>query len=86
MKTKIYTIPVKIVETYTATIVVKATSSKQAKAIAEKEYQDNDYLYEKITDNRDDIRTTMGKPSVVPEDQVQRTLNMFLTTDSCYEK
>ena len=54
---KEYTVTIKRVEYYSYSVIVKAKTKKEALEKLDKKWQEDDYLYEKLTDCMDDART-----------------------------
>ena len=54
-----YKVTINRIETYSYTVIVEADSPEKAKEAVDAKWQKDDYLYEKMTENWDDVQTTI---------------------------
>lgn len=85
-KAKHYTVSINVVQKFSSTVVVKATSAKQAKQLVEDEFDHGEYLYEKTTECPDVMQVHYSRASRVPEDKTQEALNKYLCSDTCVQE
>ena len=71
-KQKFFTVEIHRVERYSSRVLVRAASAEEARRQVEKEFNDDDYLYEKTTDGADDARTSFVNARAVKPADVAR--------------
>lgn len=67
---KFYTVEITRVEYYSSRVLVAAESEEEARRQVEKEWQENDYLYEKTTDSFDDATTSFENITAVKDEDL----------------
>ena len=67
---KFYTVEITHVEYYSSRVLVAAESKEQARKQVEKEWQEDDYLYEKTTDSLDDATTSFKNITPVKDEDL----------------
>lgn len=81
-KEKHYAIEIHIIEEYSACVLVKASSAKKAKELLNKEYQEKNYIYEKVTRCPDNVRTFFKHAYSVPEEKVPEAYTCCIRSET----
>ena len=79
-KNKVYKVRVRIVERFDDTVLVEASSAKEAVRLLEKDFVETGYVYDKVTECATDrtvryLRPTVVAPGDVPS-QRGRSINL----------
>ena len=82
---KFYTVEITRVEYYSSRVLVAAESKEQARKQVEKEWQEDDYLYEKTTDSFDDAKTSFENVTAVKEQNLHLEMNRCVLSGTVHD-